>query len=86
MTDEPRFELPDGLSREEERAILLALERYLLQESPQPDPWVMAGRLDATGYGVLQARRHMAAAWLAPTRPGFVRPGIPALGGRGDAR
>lgn len=85
MTDEPRFELPDGLSREEERAILLALERYLLQESPQPDPWVMAGRLDATGYGVLQARRHMATAWLS-ARAGFVRPGIPALGGRGDAR
>ena len=86
MNDETRFELPHGLSREEERAILLALERYLLQESPQPDPWVMAGRLDATGYGVLQARRHMAVAWLAPTRAGFVRPGIPSLSGRGDAR
>lgn len=84
MKSERRLELPDGLSREEERAILLALERYLLQESPQPDPWVMAGRLEATGYGVLQARRHMATAWL--TRTGFVRPGIPSLSGRGDAR
>src|SRR3546814_4187146 len=50
-------------SREEERAIVLALERYFLQESPHPDPWVLAGRLEATGYGSLQARRHTDTAW-----------------------
>ena len=36
--DDRTFELPEGLSPEEERAILTALERYLMQESPKPDP------------------------------------------------
>ncbi len=32
---ERRFELPDGLTPEEERAILMALERYFIAESPR---------------------------------------------------
>ena len=51
---ERRFELPAGISRDEERAILNALERYFLQESPRPNPWVLQGRVDAIGVGVLQ--------------------------------
>jgi hypothetical protein len=82
---ERRFEVPHGLTREEERAILLALERYFLQESPQPDPWVLAGRLEATGYGALQARRYASAAWAVAAHTRFVRPGVPPLYGRGDA-
>jgi hypothetical protein len=82
---ERRFEVPHGLTREEERAILLALERYFLQESPQPDPWVLAGRLEATGYGALQARRYASAAWAMAAHTRFVRPGVPPLYGRGDA-
>ena len=85
MNAERRFEVPHGLTREEERAILLALERYFLQESPHPDPWVLAGRLESTGYGALQARRHMDAAWGVPARAAFVRPGVSSLHGRGDA-
>ncbi len=85
MNSERRFEVPYGLSREEERAILLALERYFLQESPHPDPWVLAGRLEATGYGALQARRHTDVAWGIPVRASFVRSGVPPLHGRGDA-
>ena len=85
MNGERRFEVPHGLTHEEERAILLALERYFLQESPHPDPWVLAGRLEATGHGALQARRHTDSAWSFPARTSFVRPGVPPLHGRGDA-
>ena len=85
MNGERRFEVPIGLTREEERAILLALERYFLQESPHPDPWVLAGRLEATGYGALQARRYASAAWAMAAHTRFVRPGVPPLYGRGDA-
>jgi hypothetical protein len=85
VNGERRFEVPIGLTREEERAIVLALERYFLQESPHPDPWVLAGRLEATGYGALQARRHMDAAWGLPTRAPFTRQGVPPVHGRGDA-
>ncbi len=81
-----RFELPDGLSQQEQRAILVALERYLLQESPHPDPWVLAGRLEATGCGALQARRYLERAWRLPERAPFVRPGVPSAAGRGDVR
>jgi hypothetical protein len=85
VTGERRFEVPTGLTREEERAILLALERYFLKESPHPDPWVLAGRIEATGFGALQVRRHMDAAWGVPARTAFIRPGVPSLHGRGDA-
>jgi hypothetical protein len=84
VNEERRFEVPIGLTREEERAILLALERYFLQESPHPDPWVLAGRIEATGFGALQVRRHMDTAWGVAARVSFVRPGVPSLHGRGD--
>ena len=67
------------------RAVLLARERYFHLESPHPDPWVLAGRLEATGYGALQARRYASAAWGMAAYTRFVRPGVPPLCGRGDA-
>jgi hypothetical protein len=80
-----RFELPGGLTPEQERAVIRALERYFARESPHPDPWVLAGRVDATGLGALQARRYtdspIALARYAP----FARRGVPPLHGRGDA-
>ena len=54
---ERRFELPDGMSREDERAILNALERYFLLESPKPNAWVLQGRVDAIGVGALRDSR-----------------------------
>ena len=80
-----RFELPDGIAREEERAILNALERYFLQESPKPNPWVLQGRVDAIGVGALQARRFALQPWTGVRAP-FVRYGVPPAHGRGDAR
>jgi len=79
------FGIPQDLTPEEERAILSALERHLLGEAPPPEAWAMAGRLEATGQGALQARRAMRAPWRAPTRAAFARWGAIPFHGRGDA-
>jgi hypothetical protein len=81
---ERRFDLPDGLTQEEERAILTALERYFLQESPKPAPWVLQGRIDATGLGALQARKLSREPWVV--RAAFARRGVAPMNGRGDVR
>jgi hypothetical protein len=80
-----RFELPEDLSPEEERAVIRALERYFARESPHPDPWVLAGRVDATGLGVLQARRYTDGPWGVARYASFARRGVPPMHGRGDA-
>ncbi len=85
MEGDRTFELPEGLSPEEERAILTALERYLMQESPKPTPWVLQGRIDATGLGGLQVRRYARESWRGQTAE-FARRGVPPLDGRGDVR
>ncbi len=82
---ERRFELPVGVSREDERAILNALERYFLLESPKPTAWVLQGRVDAIGLGALQARRFAHEPWMGVRAP-FVRYGVPPAYGRGDAK
>ena len=51
-----RFEFPRGIGPEQERAIIAALERHLEEDGSGPDPWVLAGRLDATRMGALQTR------------------------------
>jgi hypothetical protein len=84
MDGERRFDLPDGLTPEEERAILTALERYFLQESPKPAPWVLQGRIDATGLGALQARKLSRDPWVIRTT--FARRGVASVLGRGDVR
>lgn len=81
-----RFDLPEGLSREEERSVMLALERYFLRESPRTPPWVLAARIETTGYGALQARKYAESSWPMPGRVGFARSGVPSLVGRADAR
>jgi hypothetical protein len=80
-----RFELPGGLTLEEERAILMALERYFLQESPKPMPWVLQGRIDATGVGALQARRYAHEPWHGQ-QAAFSRKGVAPVNGRSDVR
>jgi hypothetical protein len=85
MDGERTFELPDGLTPEEERAILTALERYLMQESPKPTPWVLQGRIDATGLGGLQVRRYAREPWHGQNAA-FTRRGVPPMHGRGDVR
>jgi hypothetical protein len=85
MAEGKRFELPAGLSPPEERALIAALERYLDEGSPGPDPWAFAGRLDATGMGAVQTRR-VPGAWRRAARSPFARRGVPPFAGRGDAR
>ena len=82
---ERRFELPDGLTPEEERAIIQALERYFVEESPKPNVWVLQGRIDATGVGSIQVRKYAREPWHGPNAP-FARRGVPPLHGRGDVR
>ncbi|HEY7400653.1 MAG TPA: hypothetical protein VH989_07130 [Actinomycetota bacterium] len=83
--DERSFELPDGLSSEEERAILTALERYFQQESPKPNTWVLQGRIDATGLGGLQVRKYAREPWHG-NHAEFAQKGVPPVHGRGDQR
>jgi len=85
VSDEGRFELPEDLTHEEEQAIIRALERYFAQESPHPHPWVLAGRIDATGFGALQARHHTDDPWGLRAFAPFARRGRPPQAGRGDA-
>lgn len=85
MSDERRFELPDDLTPQEEHAVIRALERYFAQESPHPNPWVLAGRTDAMGLGALQARHHTDAPWDRTHAMPFARRGVPPQAGRGDA-
>ncbi len=77
------FELPEGLSTPEERAILTALERYFLQESPKPNPWVLQGRIESTGLGGLQIRKYAHEPWHGHHAE-FTRKGVPPVVGRGD--
>lgn len=85
MTEHRRFEIPEGLTREEERILLASLERYFREDSPHPKPWALAGRVDATGQGALQVRRSTDSPWRGPARSPFARRGVPSLHGRGDA-
>jgi hypothetical protein len=82
---ERRFELPDDLEPGDERAILMALERFFSAENPKPAPWVLQGRIDATGVGALQVRRYAREPWHGQWVE-FARKGVPPLHGRGDVR
>ena len=85
-----RFELPGGLSAREERAVIAALEQYFSPKDTRPSPWALAGRLDATSFGALQARRQAGGragdAWRMAARSSFAHRGVPTFAGRGDAR
>jgi hypothetical protein len=80
-----RLELPEGLTPEEERAIVMALERYFLAESPKPAPWVLQGRIEAIGIGGLQVRRYAREPWHGQQAP-FARAGVAPVNGRSDVR
>jgi hypothetical protein len=80
-----RYELPEGASSEEQRVVIAALERYFADRDPRPDPWTMAGRLEACREGALQARRYLRDPWGAAIRDRFARGGTDPILGRGDA-
>jgi hypothetical protein len=80
-----RYDLPDGVSPAEERAIIAALERYFAERDGRPNPWSLAGRIDAAREGVLQTRRFLRSPWAAAARGPFARPGTAPIFGRGDS-
>ena len=80
-----RFEISEGLTPEEERAVLMALERYFVEENPKPAPGVLQGRIEATGFGALQVRRFAREPWHGQWVE-FARKGVPPMHGRGDVR
>ena len=85
-TDDGRkIDVPEGLTLEEERAVLMALERYFVAENPKPAPWVLQGRIEATGFGALQVRRFAREPWHGQWVE-FARKGVPPVHGRGDVQ
>jgi hypothetical protein len=83
LGDGERFEVPTDLTNEEERALLMALERYFSAENPRPPAWVLQGRIEATGFGALQVRRFAREPWHGQWVE-FARKGVPPVHGRGD--
>jgi hypothetical protein len=79
-----RYELPDGLSPEEERVVIAALERHFEERDARPSSWTMAGRIEATREGVLQSRRFVRRAWAAAAHAAYARRGTEPIRGRGD--
>jgi hypothetical protein len=63
----------------------MALERYFVEDDPKPAPWVLQGRIEATGYGALQVRRFAREPWHGQWVE-FARKGVPPMNGRADVR
>jgi hypothetical protein len=81
-----RYELPPGLTPEDERAILAALEEYFDYSRSRPSAWTLAGRRDALRLGALQARNQSKEPWLEAARASFTHRGTESRVGRGDTK
>lgn len=82
----PRYELPEDLTPEEQRAVIAALERAVAAFRPRAAAWALAGRAEALRLGALQARHHGLDAWTLRAHVPFTRGGTSPVVGRGDAR
>jgi hypothetical protein len=81
-----RYELPPGITPEEERAILAALDQYFGAGRVRPSPWSLAGRTEALGLGALQVRYQSARPWSETRLNPYTRRGSEPRRGRGDAK
>jgi hypothetical protein len=81
-----RYELPPGLSPEEERAIRAALDQYLRAGSVRTSAWSLQGRAEGLGLGALQVRNQSLHPWGETRLNAYTRLGIESRVGRGDAR
>lgn len=81
-----RYELPPGLTPQEQRAILSALEGYFGYASVRPDPWALAGRAEGLGVGAIEVRNQSLHPWGEPGHHPYARRGIETRSGRGDAK
>jgi hypothetical protein len=79
-----RYDLPPGLSAEEERAIVAGLDEYFGAGVVRPDPWALAGRAENLGLGALQVRHQAMRPWAGAGPPAFTRRGTEPRSGRGD--
>jgi hypothetical protein len=81
-----RYQLPPGISPEEERAIVAALEQYFGAGKVRPSPWALAGRTEALSLGALQVRYQSAHPWNETRLNPYTRRGTEPRVGRSDAR
>jgi hypothetical protein len=81
-----RYELPPGLSAEEERAIHAALADFLGYGGVRPGEWLLIGRAEAIGLGALQIRNQSLRPWQEIMTGPYTRKGIESRVGRGDAK
>jgi hypothetical protein len=82
----PRYELPEDLSPQEERAVVAALDRVLSVQRGRPTAWALAGRAEALRLGSLRVRRDVDRPWTFRGNAPFVRRGSPRPSGHDDAK
>lgn len=80
------FKLPDDLASDDQRAIIMALERYFTEEAAPPNPWVLASRAANTRTPTTHLRRDTDRPWQQALRFPIGQRVTPNLHGRGDAR
>jgi hypothetical protein len=81
-----RYELPPGLTPEEERAVEAALDEYFDSFRVRPSPWALAGRAEGCAIGALQIRHQSPKPWTEVRLLPYTRRGAANLKGRGDAK
>jgi hypothetical protein len=81
-----RYELPPGISEEEERAIVAALDEYFGTGMVRPSPWALAGRTETLGLGALQVRHQSDHPWNETRLNPYTRRGAEPRAGRGDTK
>ncbi len=81
-----RYVLPPGITPEEERAILAALDAFFGKGSQLPDAWSLAGRTEALGLGALQIRHQAEVPWGGTRLNPYTRRGTEPRMGRGDSK
>jgi hypothetical protein len=80
------YQLPPGISPEEERAIVDALDQYFGAGRVRPSPWALAGRTEALSLGALQVRYQSSRPWSEIRLNPYTRRGAEPRMGRGDAK
>ena len=79
--------LPEGISPEEKRAVIQALERYFADPDRKPDPWTLSGRAANTRQDIWQARGVLpGSSWQWVERLPLARQGQVNGEGRGDTK
>jgi hypothetical protein len=81
-----RYEVPPGLSAEEQRAIDASIDAYFGYGSVRPEAWRLVARAEGLGLGALQIRNQSLRPWQEPMLSPFTRRGTDTRMGRGDAR